>query len=230
MKKHPLSMFFLISLLIITCFSFSAYAQTENGGAIHQYLDIPFDNITTEGVDQIVLGKTGAIEKNEFGYYLISDYGYDFKMQVDFNEELFSINRIFLSTIENGWGKDDEFRTLIERDVLQFMDMETQLIGQYGEPDWRGFMTVAENYSLKGSTIFMFSDSTWNTDQMMQVCNKDKYFIAYSTWGNVTLRLWVNWLEEYKRGYLTKLDLYFLRNLPQVTFPSIVEYPPVSFH
>jgi hypothetical protein len=233
MIKSPFSKLFLTFLLIITCFSFSAYAQTESRGAIHRYLDIPFDNITTDEMLRVVMDDKGVsmdVQNNQLSFRAsgIEDYGYKWNMYVDFNEDLTSINRISLSNAENGWGKDDEFRTLIERDILQFINVETQLIEKYGEPDVRFFYTDPSRYNLDGSTKFMFSSDQWSIEEMLDVCEDDKYLVAFSTWGNTKLCVWVDWMNEYTQGYLTRINLYFLSEANQNSSLSIVAYPPVA--
>lgn len=226
MKKHSSSVVCLVTILIVICSTCVVYVHAENGGVLYQYLDIPFDTATPELVDQIVLEKTGSLEKNEYGNYLISDFGYDFGMQVDFNEDYKSANRVFLGIIEDCWGRGDEFKALVERDIQEFIDIETQLIERYGEPDYQYFYTDGQVYDLPGLTKFMFTDGEWDTDQMMEICEKDKLLVAFSVWGNAELRLWVNWIRECKPGYLVKLDLYFEDQI-YTSSPSIVEYPPV---
>jgi hypothetical protein len=62
---------------------------------------------------------------------------------------------------------------------------------------------------------------------MMDVCKNDKYLEAYSYWDNITLRVWINWYKEEKRGYSSRLTLDFFNQLYAKESPvQILDYPP----
>ncbi len=226
MQKALLRFFSLAAALILFCLPRAGYADTAQ--ELHLYLGIPFDAVTPAAVGQALLDSFGEVTPGEYGDYLVDDFGYAFRMTVSFHDDLKSAYRIFLGSAENGWGTDDEFPALIRRDILQFLDMEAQLTARWGGPDIRYFYTDTTRYGLNGFTRFMFPGGVWDAEQMMRVCEEDRYLVAFSQWGNATLRLWADWKNEKKFGYLTKLDLYFDNELPDTQPPDIVAYPPAN--
>ena len=163
----------------------------------------------------------GQVTKDDHGMYLIEDFGYGFNMQVDFRGQS-GVERLVLHRAGNGYGEGDAFRQLVQQDMDQFMDMENQLIQQYGEPDFRFFYTREENANMW--TRFMFSDSVWNRKRLMEVYESNQYVIAHSIWNNVTLRVWSNGLDKRNRGYLSKLDVQFAFQSEWTETPTITEY------
>lgn len=225
MKKNPIAMVCLMIALALTSFSTTGIAQEKNESEIHHYLDISFETTTPDEIPKILQEKTGSILTDEYGMYKITDFGYEFDMQVDFNENDVGVNRITLHRAGSGWRTETEFGGLVEHDILQFIDMEAQITTQYGEPDYRFFYTDGAKYNQSGFSKFMFVDGKWNAAQMMKVCENDKYLVAYSTWGNAVLRVWVDWKNKGEYGYLSQLDLHF-DNEVFSTQKSIAEYPP----
>ena len=209
MKKSLICKALLIIVLCVVCIPLYTSADTQDGKVRIQYWDIPFDTATPELVDQIVLDKMGFIEMDEYGNYLISDFGYEFRMTINFRKNNYSADRVFLATANNGWGRGDEFRAKIMRDSLQFIDMEAQLIERYGEPNRRIAYTSTETFDLPNDTRFLLADGEWDINQMTDVCEIGNNFVVISCWANAGLRLWVNWTRECYAGYLVKLDLYF---------------------
>ena len=223
----------LWAMILFLCLSCTGHAEPADTNGLHRYQDIPFTDINAAEIAQIIPEITGdpfEISQNVWSGESrgIEDFGYTWNLYVDFYDNYTDINRVFLESAENGWGRGDAFRTLIRRDTLQFIDLEAQLIRRYGEPDLRFFYTDARNYNLKGFTEFMFPGGVWDAEQIMAVCETDRYIVAFSRWGNVTIQLWVNWLEECKPGYLTRLGLYFLDKLPEPGEHIIMDYPPVD--
>ena len=233
MKRTPDPMVCLIALVLILCLPFPGHAETQDTQEPHLYLDIPFTGITAAEVAQIIPERTGvafAISNKVWSGKArwIEDFGYTWNLYIDFYDNYTDINRVFLSNAENGWGRGDEVKALIRRDTLQFIDLEAQLIRRYGEPDVRFFYTNAKNYNMKGFTMFMFPGGVWDAEQIMTVCETDRLIVAFSRWGNVTIRLWVDWLEECRPGYLTQLNLYFLDKLAEPRKHTIIDYPPAD--
>lgn len=131
-----------------TDLSFTGYAETQDEQGRYLYLDIPYDTITPEGVEQLLMKKYGEIQRNEYNdNYHITDFGYPFYFAVNFNENSVGANRILLGKEGDDWGTGDAFKALYEKDIMQFVDMEAQLVQRYGEPNFRFFFTVAKNCS-----------------------------------------------------------------------------------
>lgn len=225
MKKSIIGicMTLVLSLSFVTTFGI---AQTENMPELHQYLDISFDNATPDEISKILQQKTGESNPDESGSFQITDFGYSWDLHVDFNEDYRSANRIYLVRPGSGWGEGFEFEEKAQKDIAQFIDMEAQLTALYGEPDYRFFYTDVSKYNASYLTRFMFPSGTWDAAQMMEVCKGDKYLVASSIWGNVELRVWVDWINKKKFGYLTKLSMFFYDDVVFQTPTTIVEYPP----
>ena len=230
MKKTAIKILCLIWTLLVSSLPLATAAQAEVENRIHLYGGISFDSTTAEEVENALQKTVGIISiDDELSMYRISDFGYNFDVHVDFLEKGAGIDRIALYKVGNYWGRDDQFRVLAEQDILQFLDMETQMIQRYGEPDFRFFYTDEEKYKQKIFSRFMFPTDTWDAVRMMEVCDNDKYLVAHTIWGNITLRVWVNWIDERTQGYLTKLDLSFKESNPWQSIPDIVMYPPAGF-
>lgn len=185
------------------------------------YRDISFDVTTADEIEKPLIEAFGQVTKDDHGMYLIEDFGYNFNMQVDFRGQS-GVERLVLHRAGNGYGEGDAFRQLVQQDMDQFMDMENQLIHQYGEPDFRFFYTREENANMW--TRFMFSDSVWNRERLMEVYESNQYVVAHSIWNNVTLRVWSNGLDKRNRGYLSKLDVQFAFQSEWTQTPAITEY------
>ena len=228
MKYKHTTLLCLFAVLLISL-PLSGYAATQDEQGRFLYLNIPYDTITPEGVDQILLDTFGDIQYNEYGDYHITDFGYDFSFAVNFNEDLRRANRIILSIPYNDSASDDAFQALFTSDVMQFVDMDAQLVGRYGEPNFRFFFTHAKNYKMKGNTRFMFPGDVWNARQMLDVLDTDRYLEAYSCWDNITLRGWINWLPDAVHGHYSRLTLAFYDTLypKEPPFP-IIGFPPDS--
>ena len=100
--------------------------------------------------------------------------------------------------------------------------MEKKLIQLYGEPDYRYFYT-----STAGKwTRWMFSDEQWDLNRLRMVFDRERYIRATSIWGNVTLEVWANGVDQRTRGYLTKLKLeYNHQTVWQQSTPQVALYP-----
>ncbi len=223
--------------LFLTILATSGFAQTESADETPEtkdeqgrflYLDIPYDTITPEGVEQILMEKFGKIQRNETnGHFRITDFGYPFNFTVNIKPNAIGAGRIILGREGSDWATGDTFRAMFEKDILQFVDMEAQLYKRYGDPNFRFFFTNAGNYHMKGNTRFMFPGNVWDASQMTEVCDRDRYLESYSCWDNITLRLWINWYKEEKRGYSTRLTLEFFDELyPKESPAQIIDYPP----
>jgi hypothetical protein len=229
MKKYLLSILCLISIIVNPCISFPVYAQADNSGIVHRFLDIPFDTSTKVGIDQIILEKTGSIDTDEIDRYVISDFGYDFKMQVDYNENQIGLTRILLSSAQSANVTPEEFHVRLESDLFQFIDMENQLTTLYGEPDTRYFFIVG-NQDGKTHKV-MFQSGVWDLEQMMNVCDKYQWFWAYTTWNNVILKVWVDWEKPNINGdYLSRIMLYYYPELDKTegVFAIPIEQYPLT--
>lgn len=213
-------------LLLLTGIIPSGIAEMENKGELHQYLEIPFESATPDAVSQILQKETGEGNPDQYGFYQITDFGYMWDLHVDFDEDQKSVNRVYLVRPESGWGESSEFEEKVQKDILQFIDMEAQLTVLYGEPDDRFFYTNVSKYNANYLTRFMFPSGKWDAVQMMDVCKGDRYLVASSVWGNVELRVWVDWVNKKKFGYLTKLNLFFFDEAVFQSPKTIVEYPP----
>ncbi len=225
MKKAAMSIVTAFAFLL-SCITPPGLAQTENAVILHQYSGIPFDSVTPDGVPRILREKGNNRLADEYGEYPITDFGYPLYMDVNYNENYVGAYRIVLSKEGDVWGLNPEFEGMVRRDVLQFVDMEAQLSRQYGEPDCRFFYTDVSKYDVSYLTRFMFPSGTWDATKMMGVCKSDRYLMASSVWGNVELRLWVDWVNKKKSGYLTKLNLFYYDEAVFQTPKTIVEYPP----
>ncbi len=227
MRKTFASLLCLTAILLIACLPIAGCAATQDEQGRCLYLDIPYNTITPDGTDQILLDTYGEIRYTEYGHYLIADFGYDFFFAVNYNESLVGAGRIILSKPDEERATGDAFITMYEKDVLQFVDMEAQLIERYGEPNFRFFFTRAGNYSMDGMTRFMFPSGVWNTVKMLDVLTKDEYLEAYSCWSNITLRLWINPRTDDPRGNYSRLTLAFYDKFyPKESPAEIIDYPP----
>ena len=200
------------------CVLFPAAVKAESP---YLYRHISFDVTTADEIEKKIIEVFGQVTKDDHGMYLIEDFGYDFNMQVDFRGQS-GVERLVLHRGGNGYGEGDAFRQLVQQDMDQFMDMENQLIQQYGEPDFRFFYTREKNANMW--TRFMFSDSVWNRERLMEVYESNQYIVAHSIWNNVTLRVWSNGLDKRNRGYLSKLDVQFAFQSEWTQTPAITEY------
>lgn len=214
--------FIVAFALLAICLIAPAAVEAE---APYRYHNIPFDATTADEVEQILVEEFGRATKNDYGMYLIEDYGYNFDMDVDFRGRK-GVERFVLHRSGNGYAEGDAFRLLVQQDIEQFMDMENQLIQQYGQPDFRFFYTRKENTNIW--TRFMFPDSDWNEKRLMEVYKSNQYIDAHSVWNNVTLEVWSNGLDKRNRGYLSKLSLQFTDQSEWKETPVMTEYQPVE--
>ena len=216
----------LVSLLLSVLMLIPIACLAE--GTTHYFLDIPAQELTPSIVEQALQDKYGEVIAGEYKDYLIEDLGYTFSMWVNYNDEAqVGAERIFMSKNESGWGLADEFEAIIIRDIEQFIVMEQELIAQYGEPTHRYFFIDTTKYNLSGFTPFMFPQSQWNAEQMLAVCKSEKLFVAFTHWDNVTIRLWVDWKNEKKFGFLSQLDWYYVyKDVTNGMQNAIVNYPP----
>jgi len=225
---------YLLACICATLLIVPATAWAQN--TTHSFLNLPADTITTAIVEQALLDHYGEVRLNDYGKYLINDLGgYEFAVSVEYNDESkVGVSRIFMSSTESGWGKGDEFKEVISRDIAQFLVMEQELMERYGEPDERFFYTDPSQYKLSGWTRFMFPSGSWTFDDLMGVCEAEGLLIAYTRWDNLRIRLWVDWQKEKKPGFLSMLNWYYTHASvltdvsPQIIVnEELVPYPPV---
>ena len=215
----------MLALCLISALLLSFAAQAENAGGLREYMGIAFDTATPDTVAQIILQQNGEAEPGESDQYRITDFGYEWNMTVDYNPKGNGASRVFLARSGSGYAFDPAFEALFKKDILQFLDVEQQLIKSYGEPDARYFQSDSYKYDQKSMTNFMLASGQWSQEALEDILQCDKNLIASSEWNNVCLRLWVNWTDVRANGYLTKLDLYFLDSPLHAKPLTIIEYP-----
>lgn len=229
MKKPFLSLLCLTAALLIACLPLAAHAATQDEQGRFLYLDISYDTITPDGVEQILQDTFGEIQYDAYGQYLIADFGYSFSFAVNFNENLIGAGRVILSRPGENWAASDTFQDLFPSDTAEFVSMDAQLVEQYGEPNFRYFGTLAQNYGLDNHTRFMFENGVWDAEMMEEIGNQDKLLAAYSCWDNITLTLCVSRKEEATRGCYSRLTLEFFDELyPKESPVEIISFPPAQ--
>lgn len=214
MKKAVLCLWLVLAMGWIS----PAAAKAE---APYCYRNIPFEATSASEIEPILAKEFGQITKNEYGTYLIEDFGYTLHLDIAFRGRK-GVERVNLYRSVSGYRQTEAFRALVQQDMDQFMDMENQLIQRYGAPDFRFFYTREANTNIW--TRFMFPDAFWNAERLMDVFDSNQYLMAYSVWNNVTLRVWANGLDKRSRGYLSKLDLQFHYQSEWKETPAITEY------
>ncbi len=229
MNKMIATVLCLAMALILLYLPSAGCAEARDAQGRSLYLEIPYDTITPEGERQLLTDAFGDIRYNEYGKPLITDFGYTFYFTVNFRESLVGADRILLGREGDERAEGDALIALSEQDILQFVDMDAQLVQRYGEPNFRFFFTNAKNYHMKGQTRFMLAGSVWDAEQMAEICRKDGYLEAYTCWDNITLRLWINRLTDTARGNYSRLYLSFYSELyPKEPPYEIIDFPPVT--
>lgn len=229
MKKPFLSLLCLTAALLIACIPLAAHAATQDEQGRFLYLDISYDTITPDGVEQILQDTFGEIQYSQYEKYLINDFGYDFAFTVNFNENLVGAGRVILVREGDTFATGDALITLFQQDVLQFIDMDAQLVERYGEPNFRYFGTYAQNYGLDNHTRFMFENGVWDAEMMEEIGTENKLLAAYSCWDNITMTLCFYWNEEKTRGCYSRLTLEFFDTLYAKESPvEIISFPPAQ--
>lgn len=232
MKRKVAPTLCLLGTIFLLLFPCLGIAETAEPTVRYEYLGIPFDTVTPQQLEQILQEQFGEVVKDEHDNdYIVSDFGYDFYLDVDFNDNNIGAFRVTLMKTGKCYAPYDEFRDLFEKDILQFLDMEKQLSQRYGEPRWRYF--TANNAKYLGHNVpmrMMFPSGQWSYEEMMSVLDNDSQtLIAYSRWENIRLEVWVDWKNEKTRGYLSKLNVFFESDSwPSSAQPMIIEYPPTA--
>ncbi|MEG0995356.1 MAG: hypothetical protein RSH26_00180 [Clostridia bacterium] len=189
------------------------------------YCDIPFEEITPKEMQRIHQEKKTTECSDENGSDLISDFGYSWYLDVDYNEGNMGASRVNLIRAGNGYATGSAFVALYKKDLLQFLDVERQLVENFGEPNARYFQSDSYKYNQKSMTKYMFPSGLWDEDMLENVVDNDKNLIAFSEWNNVVLRLWINWQDKRANGYLTKLNLQYFSTPLHAKPLTIIEYP-----
>ena len=217
MPKKFLASCVRIVLMTIILFC-TGYGLAENEDGLHLYQEIPFQGTSPEAVLQILMEKTGLpLEAfhEVFGgkSEAIMDFGYEWNLQVDFEENGTDVNRILLSRAQIARVESEEFQARLHSDLLEFIDLEKQLTALYGEPDFRFFYTETRK------DIYMFPNRTWKIEQMMGVFEENRVFRSFSNWGNVMLQTWIDALDvRYADKPLSRVMLSF--------YPESIPPPP----
>jgi hypothetical protein len=231
MCKKYLSLYLSAVLFIVSLFS-TGYSLAENKGELHLYLGIPMGGATPKIVSQILLDeKEVSFETSKVVWsgnaYGIKDFGYEWNLQLDFEEDYTDVNRILLSSAQSARMDPEVFRERMQSDLRQFIDVEGQLTTLYGEPDSRFF--YATNEQNGKSEKVMFQSGMWEIGQMMSICEKDLWFQSFSIWGNVVLQTWVDWKKPNATGeYLSRVMLYYypdMQTTSAMIASSITPYP-----
>ncbi len=234
MCKKYLSLYLSAVLFIVSLFS-TGYSLAENKGELHLYLGIPMDGATPKIVSQILLDeKEVSFEASKVVWsgsaYGIKDFGYEWNLQLDFEEDYTDVNRILLSSAQSARVDPEVFRERIQSDLHQFIDVERQLTTLYGEPDSRFFYAL--NQQSGKSERVMFQSGMWESSQMISICEKDLWFQSFSIWDNVVLQTWVDWKKPNVDGkYLSRIMLYYYPNMQvtsAITGSSVATYPSAS--
>ena len=221
MPKRMGIVFLTVSLLLSSLF-FVGYGLAESDGSLHLYREIPFETPTQEAVLETLLEKTDASFQisNEMtdGKFRIFDFGYPWTLQTDFLGKK-GIDRLLLSSAQTARVEPEDWPTRLRSDLLEFIDVESQLTALYGEPDERFFFM--NDWKEK----YMFEDGTWEIEPMLSVYQEYRVFRSFSLWGNVVLQTWVDSLNaRYANKPLSRVMLYFYSE----RMPSAA--PVLSFH
>ncbi len=231
MRKSVLSL--CLSIVIATaCLFGTGYGLAEDASGLYLYQGIPVKDTTPEIVSKILLEKKGVpFETSSVVWsgnaYGIEEFGYEWNLQLDFNENDIGMNRLLLSSAQSARVSPDDFRNRIQSDLGQFVDVESRLTALYGEPDNR-FFYVANRQSGKSERV-MFPSGRWETEPMTSVCEKERWFQSFSVWGNVVLQSWVDWKKPNVAGeYLSRVMLYYypdMQSTAAIKTAAVGQYP-----
>ncbi len=231
--RKMLQTVWLSVVLLLVCLSSTGFGTAQDAGGLHLYQGIPMEGTTPDTVSQILLENLNAVfEVSEVVWsgkaYDIKDSGYEWNLQADFDENYIGINRILLNSAQPARMSADEFPARVQSDFLQFLDVEARLTALYGEPDSRYFYTV---HDPDGKTRkYMLQGGVWALEPMLNVCEQDHWFWAYSLWGNVLLKAWVDRDNTNTLGQcLSRVMLYYypdLKTADGILAVAIGVYPP----
>jgi hypothetical protein len=156
----------------------------------------------------------------------IQEFGYDFRIQIDFKGNYTTINRILLASAQTIRVSPDQFEARIQSDFEQFLDMEKQLSTLYGEPDRRFFYREHKSVGDKGG-IYMFPNGMWELEALLKACSTDTCFKAYSIWNNVVLMAWVDGQEMIRDTYMSRVMLTYHPRLKDT--PGLIDLEPTLY-
>ena len=220
----------LVMCLIVMCVLSNTLCVrnglAKNQSNLHLYQGIPFYGTSRETVLQILMEKTGLPLEAFHEIFggkseAIKDFGYEWNLQVDFLESDTTLDRILLSSAQAARVMPDEFDERLRSDLLQFIDLDGQLTALYGEPNYRFFFTETRKKT------YMFPNGTWDLEQMIGVCQDYGQFQSYSVWGNVALRIWVDFVNpRYADKPLLRVMLYYHQEIAPPPAASIVLFSP----
>lgn len=216
MRKKLMPLCLSVAMILIHLLN-PGYGLAEDASELHLYLGIPLKEATPEFVSEIMLAEKGVSFETAndvwSGYaYGIGEYGYQWNMQLDFNDDYTGVNRILLSSAQSARVDPDAFRDREQDDFIQFLDVEKRITEQYGKPELRFF--YATNKQTGKSERYMFEGDAWEVKQMTDVCEKERSFQAFSIWGNVVLQAWADWKKPNVNGqFLSRIMLYYYPDL-----------------
>lgn len=177
MRKPRCFILCLAIILLLGCIAQPCYAELQDDKGRFLYMDIPYENISTEDIERIINDKFGEVIKNEYGGYIIADFGHELGLYIDRRAKSPGIERVLLHRPGEYFGTGEEFETMFNNDILMFVDIEAQLTERYGDPKLRFFNTLGAD---KKNALFMFEGGLWDAKQIKDVCYDRKYIKAFS--------------------------------------------------
>ena len=221
----------IFAVLLVLCMSIAGLTvASADEMKMHYFLDIPFEGTTVENINDLLLEKecpgfvknpkvwSGTVESFQF-------LGYDCYVQFDFHGRE-DMSRVSISPNAEVWGKGEEYRTLVQGYVQNFIDLDAKLTEMFGEPDARYFRSGNGKYEFpNSSSVFGPKDGVWEEAEMMNVFDSDDWcFRAYSQWGNVVMELWSNAGREYPKGFTCMLHVRYHEKTGENKL-KFIEYP-----
>jgi len=151
----------LVMCMLTPCASM--YAETEQSP--YTYLNLDYATTTADDAAAVQLTEKDATfersaKASSGAAEGIKEFGYDFRIQIDFKGNFATINRILLTSIQPVRVDSDEFDARIRSDFEQFVDMEKQLSALYSHPDRRFFVRERKSAGDKRA-VYMFANGIW---------------------------------------------------------------------
>lgn len=211
------------ALLLLT----TALSCAETTNDLHLYLDIPFSTFPVEELAQLLFEQKQAVliqNSSTAEAKGLQDFGSTFHFTAYYRSDD-RVNRITLRPEDADFADEDQFNTLVEQDIQQFVELDQQLTALYGEPDIRFFWAGKDRYPMTMSEAFMPANNKWSFEELMHVFENDRVFRARSVWNNVILELWPDGIRKHPRGYLTKLTLSYENQIVDGPVKTLFPYP-----
>jgi len=221
----------MVLFLMISIFSVCSIAQAEAEQPPYTYLNLDYATATADDAAAVLLAEKGITFERSPKVLSgtaegLKEFGYDFRIQIDFKGNYTTINRILLSSAQPVRIPPDEFAARIQSGFEQFLDMENQLSVLYGEPDRRFFYRERKSVGDKGGR-YMFESGIWELDALLKTCGTDTYFRAYSIWDNVVLMAWVDGQKMIRDTYMSRVMLTYYPRLKDTA--ALIEKDPAIY-